>query len=894
MTHLNLLQAVDVDETSPATPDALLTQALPHLLDALDAASAVRVFWLSEGGLVRGTEQPAADDSLHTPGTFVAWDNLPAHYDAYTTAQTVQADEQLIMPLSAAGAVIALLEIDSTDSDTQQPVLQEIKRQLALLLENRLLQQVVQRQIETAAELLDCKTFEDVVSAFARHMVNREQFVSVTPFEFDSDGHLTAARVLSSANRHDVYSGNQPVNIDTQRIKVIYNLLNTEGALLIHDIETGNQFDEQARQWLRENDVKSMYLLPLHIEGRLQGILSLIDTEKPLILTPLERRAYQTLARQAASVIEGRQMLSSAEASLEEQRSLYNLSESLMQADTIPDILKALHRHMGTDAPRINYSENVYDDNGDFKEFNVRYIMNDEGLHEVDMPMHDMLDDHQFEEVKRYWENIGDTLEIVEDYDNLPDEAAFLAELRSEGIGSSISLPIVEQGRRERQINLTWEHPRAFDAQVRRVLETARTQITLVLRNRQLLQVTRESARESGLQAQVLRQLNSLMSRSDVQRNESSLLDETARLLMEATGMDHVGIALMNRDKNTATVVSEYPDTNSTGQTVEAGEGSIADYLRQEREVLRVPNVQQNEELQPKSLAALQNVGAKSAFFVPMFDLDGTLLGSIGLDSYTRRTRFDDDIIDVAETIASQLAINLQKLRLLQGSQRQAARMQQITAFSQSVQATLQVSDILGTALDYSETVLPSHYLAIMTYERTTQTLRIAARLHGDEREVKLPGLPVDMDENTVAQAAWEKRELVRVDDLQSNWEWKHPDSQHLRTVLATPLMARGILLGIIEVGSEDPDAYDDTDTAAFQQMSNQVAVALSNANAYARSQKVATNKALANEIVAELQQQTEVESILQVTARELGKALGAKRARIRLSAETDITGKRS
>ena len=79
---------------------------------------------------------------------------------------------------------------------------------------------------------------------------------------------------------------------------------------------------------------------------------------------------------------------------------------------------------------------------------------------------------------------------------------------------------------------------------------------------------------------------------------------------------------------------------------------------------------------------------------------------------------------------------------------------------------------------------------------------------------------------------------------------------------------------------------------AAFQQMSNQVAVALSNANAYARSQKVAQNKALANEIVAELQQQTEVESILQVTARELGKALGAKRARIRLSADTDITRK--
>jgi GAF domain-containing protein len=273
-----------------------------------------------------------------------------------------------------------------------------------------------------------------------------------------------------------------------------------------------------------------------------------------------------------------------------------------------------------------------------------------------------------------------------------------------------------------------------------------------------------------------------------------------------------------------------------------------------------------------------------------MFDLDGTLLGSIGLDSYTKVDSFDASTIDTAKTIATQLAINLQKLRLLRDSQQHAVRMQQITAFGQSVQATLQVANILEAALEYSERVLPASYLAIMPYDRAAQSLRMDARLYQGTSQITQSGAAVDMDENTVARAAWEERDLITIDDLQSNWEWKHPQSSELRAMMAVPLMARGLLMGIMEVGSEQPGAYDLTSAAAFQQMSNQIAVALANADAYARSQKVARNKAIASEIVAELQQQTEVEAILQVTARELGKALGAKRARIRLSAETDIT----
>jgi GAF domain-containing protein len=85
------------------------------------------------------------------------------------------------------------------------------------------------------------------------------------------------------------------------------------------------------------------------------------------------------------------------------------------------------------------------------------------------------------------------------------------------------------------------------------------------------------------------------------------------------------------------------------------------------------------------------------------------------------------------------------------------------------------------------------------------------------------------------------------------------------------------------EIGSLQDSAFSATDVAAFRQMTNQLAVAYANAETYSQSQRLARNKVQANEIIAHMQQQADVNAILHVTAQELGKALGAKRARIRL-----------
>jgi GAF domain-containing protein len=95
-------------------------------------------------------------------------------------------------------------------------------------------------------------------------------------------------------------------------------------------------------------------------------------------------------------------------------------------------------------------------------------------------------------------------------------------------------------------------------------------------------------------------------------------------------------------------------------------------------------------------------------------------------------------------------------------------------------------------------------------------------------------------------------------------------------------------------VGSDQPHAYSQTDIGLFNQLVTQFGVVLENIEAYQQSQQTARNESLVNDISAQLQRQLDIQGMLNVTAAELGKAIGARRARIRLATSIPETDSQS
>ncbi|MBL8118781.1 MAG: GAF domain-containing protein, partial [Anaerolineae bacterium] len=241
-----------------------------------------------------------------------------------------------------------------------------------------------------------------------------------------------------------------------------------------------------------------------------------------------------------------------------------------------------------------------------------------------------------------------------------------------------------------------------------------------------------------------------------------------------------------------------------------------------------------------------------------------------------------NEMLELAQILTFQLNISLQNLRLVEEAQHRVEQLQRIAAFSQSTQASLDTSAILKAMLEESSRMLPQNQVTISLYDPATQRLRVVAQSNYDEVRYS----STDGDEVPIIgplAAVWESGQVQYIPDLRKVATGIDPNIT-LRSWLLTPVVVRGRVTGIVTIGSDKANAYSETDLALFSQMVNQFATTLENTEIYRLNQRVARNESLVNEISTQLQHQFDIQSMLNITANELGKAIGAKRARIRLT----------
>jgi len=105
---------------------------------------------------------------------------------------------------------------------------------------------------------------------------------------------------------------------------------------------------------------------------------------------------------------------------------------------------------------------------------------------------------------------------------------------------------------------------------------------------------------------------------------------------------------------------------------------------------------------------------------------------------------------------------------------------------------------------------------------------------------------------------------------------------------LAVPITLRGHTLGVLGVEAPAGDRqWTEDDLALIQAVSEQLAQTLEAARLFADTQRSAERERLIGEITSRIRASTEVQAILETTAVELARALGAPRALVRLTADT-------
>ncbi|MBN2305796.1 MAG: GAF domain-containing protein [Anaerolineae bacterium] len=343
-------------------------------------------------------------------------------------------------------------------------------------------------------------------------------------------------------------------------------------------------------------------------------------------------------------------------------------------------------------------------------------------------------------------------------------------------------------------------------------------------------------------------------------------------------GLGYVAVIRWEDTPGRSSVDAEYP-ARVDGAVPPLPHG-LYDYLRsvQAPSVIRQDDTDRSTAL--KSFLPMADFGVALASRLQVRDQD---IGALLLAGGAADRTFSPDEMYFIKAVAVQMTLSLRNRALSREIQRRVNQLEQSTNFGRLVTSTFDRDKILKHVADVIPSLLPVDQVSVTLYSSgQSQMEHIMLTLDAPLEKLSLPVAGSSVEEVANTQTA-----LLFADLESSNYtDHQRFFRQGVRSLVIAPLVVGGRTLGTLNVGHQHPGIYTPTDQTLLQQFGNQIAIALENARQFQIAQHHAAYEQALSEITLRLQQQSDLRSLLQQTMQDLGRVLGAKRARVRLETQ--------
>ncbi|TKJ28589.1 MAG: hypothetical protein CEE40_11270 [Chloroflexi bacterium B3_Chlor] len=272
-------------------------------------------------------------------------------------------------------------------------------------------------------------------------------------------------------------------------------------------------------------------------------------------------------------------------------------------------------------------------------------------------------------------------------------------------------------------------------------------------------------------------------------------------------------------------------------------EDSLIGKVVQTGEPLRIASPEDRLELKVKT-----GYLVSSLLYVPL-KLRDEILGVLGVSNRVSDRAFTSADQHRLNILADHAVIALENARLYEGEQRRAFQLAMTSHLSRRITSILDVDALLSEVVELLKENLGYYYAQILLRDGPDHVvMREGTGEIGHSIRESLFRAPID-DQTIVGWAA-NNAEALCVNDVQPEPRFRpHELLPDTLAQLAVPLRVGKEVIGVLDIHSDQKNAFDDDDEIILQMLGDQTAVAIQNAASYERVRKQAEELSTLTEI---------------------------------------------
>jgi GAF domain-containing protein len=346
------------------------------------------------------------------------------------------------------------------------------------------------------------------------------------------------------------------------------------------------------------------------------------------------------------------------------------------------------------------------------------------------------------------------------------------------------------------------------------------------------------------------------------------ILQTAAREMAKAFGIKQTGIILFDREAKYGRVAAEFQETpDGTGPEVRlplADNPSLMQVIATKQPLAITDAMHHPLTAAIRDIMEMRNI--QSILIVPLV-VKGDVIGTIGLDAIDQPRTFLPEEVDLAQTIANQVAVAIENARLYQAASYHLEEVQILSKVAQAATSTLDFDEIVRRVVTALIGMRSFERVNILLVDEAHEELWLHPAL--TNRNLFPPRVVsrIPMGEGITGWVAMTGTSR-RVADVRQEPRYIAGYVDTL-SELCVPLQVGERIIGVLDVQSTQPDAFSESDERLLITLGSQLSTVIENSRLFTEAQQRVREMTGLMQVSQALNEAKDLDSILNIVLEE-------------------------